>query len=293
MRHVSPLRYPGGKAALTDFLAQTIELNGLSGCRYFEPFAGGAGAALQLLLRGVVSELHLNDLDPRITAFWNAALNESERFMDAILKVPVSIEEWNRQKEVCHNPRTSGPFELGFAAFYLNRCNRSGVILGAAPIGGYEQKGRWKIDARFYRERLAERVRTLAATRERIQVTEMDARDFIAKRLPRGNGWRRAFVYLDPPYYSKGSRLYMDSYGDRDHEDLARRVQRRTNLNWVLSYDDTDFVRRLYASCAILPNTLQYSLQRKRRVRELLIAPHHLQTPSDLFGTHDSVTASV
>ena len=136
LKHVSPLRYPGGKAALADFLARTIASNGLSTPRYFEPFAGGAGAALRLLHDDVVSEIHLNDLDPRITAFWKAVLEDSDRFAEKILNVPVTVEEWRRQSAVCQEADASKPFELGFASFYLNRCNRSGVITGAAPIGG-------------------------------------------------------------------------------------------------------------------------------------------------------------
>ena len=224
LRHVSPLRYPGGKASFADFLARTIKLNNLSGCRYFEPFAGGAGAALRLLSENVVSELHLNDVDPRITAFWNAVLNESERFAEAILTVPVSTTEWHKQKEICRYPNGRKPFEIGFATFYLNRCNRSGVIVGAAPIGGYAQVGEWKIGARFYREQLAKRVLTIGRLRDQVCVTEMDAKDFLIRCLPRGLRRRDVFVYLDPPYHMNGNRLYLNFYGDRDHKEIAQYI---------------------------------------------------------------------
>ena len=292
MRYVSPLRYPGGKAALTGFLAQTIELNSLSGCLYFEPFAGGAGAALRLLLEGVVSELHLNDRDPRIAAFWNAALNESERFIEAILTVPVNTMEWHKQREICYNPALSKPFELGFATFYLNRCNRSGVIIGAAPIGGYAQKGHWKIGTRFYRKQLAKRIRVLASRRDQIHVTGMDAKDFLVEHLPRSRRREGLFVYLDPPYYSKGSRLYMNAYEDQDHRRLADYMQRQSDLRWVASYDDTDFIRELYTSCNISDNLLQYSLQGKRLAKEILIAPPHVRIPGSIGPRKSMVVSS-
>ena len=158
MRYDSPLRYPGGKASLASLLARTIELNDLRGCTYFEPFAGGAGAALRLLREKVVSEIRINDLDARIIAFWNAILGERERFVENILSVPLSVAEWESQREIYRRGDTSKEFELGFATFYLNRCNRSGVLFRAAPIGGHEQTGKWKIDARFNRAALAERV---------------------------------------------------------------------------------------------------------------------------------------
>ena len=154
VKFASPLRYPGGKAALAPFLGETITLNGLSGCTYFEPFAGGAGTALQLLRNGVVSEVHINDIDPCIVAFWRSVLGEPERFADAIMSAKLDVDEWKRQRGIYKSQDASKQFDLGFATFYLNRCNRSGVLSGAAPIGGYEQTGKWKIDARFYRESL-------------------------------------------------------------------------------------------------------------------------------------------
>ena len=280
MRFDSPLRYPGGKASLTAFLGRVIELNNLSNCSYFEPFAGGAGAALRLLREDVVSEIYLNDLDPCINAFWYAVLNESERFADAILSVPVSIDEWKRQQQICLRRDTAKVFELGFAAFYLNRCNRSGILLGAAPIGGYTQKGQWRMDARFYRESLAERVLAIAKKREQIHVTNMDAISFLVKHLPRGNERKRVFAYLDPPYWSNGDRLYMNFYKDRDHKNLSRYIQRQRTLKWVMSYDDAHFIRDLYKTCVISHLSLQYSLQRKQQARELLIAPSHVRLPA-------------
>ena len=276
MRFDSPLRYPGGKASLAPFLARTIAMNGLSGCSYYEPFAGGAGAALRLLREGVVSELHLNDSDPHITSFWRAVLDEPDRFAEEVMSVPVSVAEWKVQHEVYKRADIHKPFELGFATFYLNRCNRSGVISGAAPIGGYAQAGTWKIGERFYRERLAERVLAIGARRERIRVTNMDALDFLTERLPTAPESKSAFCYLDPPYHSNGKRLYMAFYRDQDHENLARYIQKQWGFKWVMSYDDTDFIRDLYAASEISIIPLEYSLQERREAHELLIAPSHV-----------------
>ena len=278
----SPLRYPGGKAKLAPILAQTIKLNDLSGCAYFEPFAGGAGAALRLLRENVVSELHLNDLDPRIFYFWHSVLNETQRFAEKILSVPLTVEEWRRQRQICMDADVSRPFTLGFATFFLNRCNRSGVILGAGPIGGQQQAGIWKLDARFNRENLANRITRLSEASDSIHITQMDAMKFLAKQLPRGRKRERVFVYLDPPYYSNSSNLYMNSYNDRDHRSLSRYMQRQKVLKWIASYDDTEFIRNLYGFCKVSRNSLQYSLQEKRQANELLITPSYMAiTESD------------
>ena len=282
----SPLRYPGGKASLAEFLARTIEVNGLSGCSYFEPFAGGAGAALHLLRKGIVSELHLNDLDPHITSFWRAVLDEPDRFAEVVLSVPLSIEEWKRQHQIYILGDLGKPFELGFATFYLNRCNRSGIILGAAPIGGYEQAGQWTMDARFYRESLANRILAIGRRRDEIHVTNMDALDFLAKRSLRRDDGHPTFAYLDPPYYSNGSRLYINFYDDRDHLALSRYLLAQCHLKWVMSYDDTDFIRNLYSPSQISSLSLKYSLQRRRRAQEILISPSHVLLATSV-GVHD------
>ena len=276
MKFDSPLRYPGGKAPLATFLSETIELNGLAGCSYFEPFAGGAGAALRLLREGVASEIYLNDLDPHIYSFWRAVLNESERFADAVLSVPVTLSEWRRQQQICILADSTQTFDLGFATFYLNRCNRSGIILGSAPIGGYAQEGSWRIDARFYRESLAERVLAIGRQRDVIHVSNMDALEFLVACLPSGNERTSSFAYLDPPYHEKGNRLYMNFYSDDDHLALAQYIQEQDDLPWVISYDDSEHIRELYSTSNISKLLLRYSLQRRRIAQELLIWPSHV-----------------
>lgn len=279
MRFDSPLRYPGGKAALGPFLAKTIALNGLADCAYFEPFAGGAGAALWLLRNGIVSEAHINDLDPCVAAFWRAALGDPVRFADAIMSARLDVDEWRRQRETYRGQDIDKPFELGFATFYMNRCNRSGVLSGAGPIGGYEQTGKWRIDARFYRQSLAGRVKELGKLADRIHVSNMDAHSFLADKLPRGTARRSVFAYLDPPYWEKGNRLYLNSYSRKDHEALARYMQRQRALKWVISYDDSTQIRHMYSAANIQRLSLRYNLSDSRDVQELLITPQHVQLP--------------
>ena len=279
MRFASPLRYPGGKACLTGFLTDVIEMNDLRGGAYYEPYAGGAGAALTLLREGVVSEIFINDADDRVNAFWVSALDESERFVDRVLSVPLTISEWHRQHKVCANPSGYDRFDVGFAAFFMNRCNRSGVLTGAGPIGGFEQKGEWKLGVRFSREPLAERILKLARVREQIHITHLDAIDFLKTTLPLGGDRKNVFVYLDPPYVNKGQRLYLNSYETKDHAQLARYIKGQRTLPWIMSYDDTEVVRELYCGQQLTSLPIHYSLQTKRSAKELIIAPHRLMLP--------------
>ena len=279
MKFASPLRYPGGKACLAGFLAEVIDLNGLNGCTYYEPYAGGAGAALSLLRDEVVSEVFINDADPRVHAFWDAALTENDRFVDRVLNAPLTINEWRRQQAICKRPGNHARFDVGFAAFYMNRCNRSGVLTGAGPIGGFEQQGEWRLDVRFSREPLAGRLRTLAAMSEQIHLSKLDAIDFLKSKLPRGRNRGGVFVYLDPPYVQKGRRLYLNAYVEKDHRQLARYILQQPALHWLMSYDDAELVRDLYSGQQLGAQPIRYSLQEKRTANELVIAPNHVVLP--------------
>src|ERR1700761_10859 len=168
MESCSPLRYPGGKQIIAPVLARLIQLNGLEGEVYAEPYAGGAGAALSLLYSGFVKSLLLNDADPAIAAMWHSLLTDTERFVQNVFYVPLTVDEWFRQKSIYAAGGLSTSFDLGFAAFYLNRVNRSGIIKNAGPIGGFAQSGKWKIDARFNRLELGKRIRRIASYRRRI-----------------------------------------------------------------------------------------------------------------------------
>ena len=153
----SPLRYPGGKTKIAPLVSAIMEKAEIKNGIYIEPFAGGGGVALSLLLSNKVKHIVINDMDITIYAFWYSILNHTDEFIDLIKKTQVSIEEWHNQKEVFLNKDSSNLLELGFATFFLNRTNRSG-ILKAGPIGGYNQTGNYLIDARFNKQNLIKRI---------------------------------------------------------------------------------------------------------------------------------------
>lgn len=280
MAHLSPLRYPGGKARLADFLTDAIDLNDLRDCAFYEAYAGGAGAAVTLLESKVVSRIHLNDADRRIFCFWKSVLDETDEFAETILSTPVTIAEWHRQHSICSKPYGHSRIEIGFAAFFMNRCNRSGVLSGAGPIGGYEQTGKWRLNVRFNPTGLAERILQLGRLRDRIDVSCQDAIKFLKSKLPKGGKRKGVFVYLDPPYVAKGQRLYLNAYDARDHAELSRYLLNQKLLPWIMSYDDSTLVRSLYKSCSVSMLPIQYSLQVKRSAQELVIAPGHVVVPA-------------
>ncbi|MFH1825048.1 MAG: DNA adenine methylase [Candidatus Firestonebacteria bacterium] len=264
--HYSPLRYPGGKTFLFSFFDKVIKKNGLGNITYIEPFAGGAGAALALLFLEKVEKIVINDLDKAIYSFWKSAIFDSEKFIKKIFSTPISIKEWRKQKLIYKNPK-SDCFDLGFATFFLNRTNISGIVNGG-PIGGIQQKGKWKIDARFNKEKLAERIRQLSLYKNRISVFNRDGVDLMKGYLNKKN----VFIYLDPPYYEKGATLYLNHYKKEDHEVLAKLLNCNPDAFWLLTYDNKKEIKSLYPERKIANFSLNYNAYESYKGKEILIS---------------------
>jgi DNA adenine methylase len=239
-RYLSPLRYPGGKGRLARFVANLLRRQEPRPRRYVEPFAGGAGVGLRLLVDEHVDEIVINDLNPGIAAFWRSVFRRPDDLLERLAGCEVSVDEWRRQREV-YLAEPKDDVELGFALFFLNRTNRSGILDGR-PIGGYEQTGRWKIDARFDRQGLETRLNALAQYGSRVVVGEVDGIDLIEQHL----GDEESFIYADPPYLDKGDHLYLDTLRWDDHVRLAQLLRR--GGRWLLTYDaDPRITEDLYA----------------------------------------------
>jgi DNA adenine methylase len=263
----SPLRYPGGKAALAGFFGDIISGLGISSPTYVEPYAGGAGAGIALLRHEMVQNIVINDVDPAVYCFWAAVVGHAEQFAARIADIPLDVDEWRRQKAVYRAAEESDPLALGFAFFYLNRTNRSG-ILNAGPIGGVNQNGNYKIDARFNRDQLAERVAAIGKLASRITVLGVDGMAVVHRYAADPT----AFVYIDPPYVEAGGSLYLNAFTHRDHADLAEELDQEPDGNWVVTYDPSDFIRGLYWRHDIREYQLSYSAHQTGKAHELLIA---------------------
>jgi DNA adenine methylase len=264
---LSPLRYPGGKAALAGLFADLIRGLDLKRTVYVEPYAGGAGAGIALLREGVVKRLVINDIDPAVHAFWRAVVDHNDELVDWVSRVPLTVEEWRRQREVYRAGRGRTTLELGCSFFYLNRTNRSGV-LNAGVIGGQDQSGNYKIDARFNRETLTARLTAIGEFADAVEVSALDGRSVIKNY----GGKKSAFMYIDPPYVQAGSQLYLNAFDRRDHQALAEIVNKVTNAHWLMTYDVAPLVERLYAEHFQCGLELNYSARYPGRAQELLIA---------------------
>lgn len=274
MKTASPLRYPGGKWRVASFFSRLLAANKLEGIDYAEPYAGGASLALSLLFQDRVGAIYLNDLDVAIYSFWWAVLEHNQRFVDEIAAVEVTPHEWERQRGIYALGRRADPFALGFATFFLNRTNHSGIMNGGM-IGGKAQSGEWKLDARFNKDDLSARVARVGLHRSRIHLSNLDALAFLARL---GRHRRQKLIYLDPPYFKKGPDLYMNAYGPKDHGKVRDAVE-SIEGPWVVSYDDVPEIRQLYAGVKIRGFDLLHNARTTRTGREVLFFSNSLRVP--------------
>jgi len=261
---------------LAKFIALVCEKNNING-HYIEPYAGGASVALYLLIHGYVKEITINDLDRGIYAFWYSVLNDSEKFCRKIKNTDITVGNWKKYKKIHSNKKNTSLFDLGFATFYLNRTNRSGII-DAGMIGGFEQKGKYKIDCRFNEEDLIKRIKLIAIHKRNIHLFNLDALKLVEK-IQKKQGDKNTIFYFDPPYYLKGPALYMSYYKNEDHQKVSDEIKKIKNTRWIVSYDNVPEIKKLYSDFKMKEYTFSHVAYEIREGREVLFFNSNLIVP--------------
>ncbi len=267
----SPLRYPGGKAKIFEQVKNIIKSNFAESPVYVEAFAGGSSLALKLLLKEIVSEIHINDLDDSIYAFWYSIKNHKDELISKINDAELTIDEWKMQKSIYTSTEDISLLDRGFATFYLNRTNRSGV-LASGPIGGYSQTGNYKIDCRFNKTNLIALIEKIYLKIDYIHIYNEDAKTFISNI---DNLYQNAFIYLDPPYVNQGPNLYLNHFNDDDHKELKIAVSNLIN-KWLVTYDNVELIKEIYSDYRSDLFEIKYSMAIKRTENEIAIYSDNL-----------------
>lgn len=271
----SPLRYPGGKYKLYNYVAEIVKANACT--TYIEPFCGGAALAIELLLNKVVKRIIINDYDYTIYCFWNSILHNTDAFIQKIEATDVTIEEWNHQKRIRENSEQYGELELGFSTFFLNRTNRSGIIDKAGPIGGKNQDGNYLINCRFNKSALIKQIKKISEHKADIKLYNMEALDFIDDVILKT---KKSFTFFDPPYYGKGPGLYTNFYVHGDHVNLSNHIiNKMKNRKWIVTYDNINSIKSMYEKVDGIEFELQYTLQSKKAGSEVMFFAKSVQRP--------------
>ncbi|WP_151039492.1 DNA adenine methylase [Bacillus safensis] len=262
---LTPLRYPGGKDKTYNYVRHLILENKLTS--YIEPFAGGAAVAIRLLINEDVERIYINDVDKSIYCLWKTIINHPDSLIEKIKLTPLTMDEWHKQKHIQKNKETADDLSLAFSTLFLNRTNRSGIIK-AGVIGGKNQDGNDKMDCRFNKNDIINRIELIAAKASRIKVYNYDAIEFIEKVV---KNTRRSLTFFDPPYYDKGPDLYTNFYGHEDHVKLAKVIQKQMrNRYWILTYDIAEEIKKLYSRYNYQKYYLNYSIAKPTKGQEFM-----------------------
>lgn len=275
----TPLRYPGGKAKFAPFVKTIMQVNNLVGGHYLEPYAGGAGVAFDLLFNDFASHIHINDFDPAVYDFWEVTLRHTDEILRRVFDTNITMENWYIQKNIFDNPADFNQIDRGFATFFLNRTNRSGILKGGV-IGGKEQSGVWKLDERFNKAELLKRIEKIGIHSDKVHVYNEDAIHLLNRIndvLP-----VNSFIYLDPPYYVKGKGLYRNFYKHEDHIAIKDALK-SLNFRWLVSYDNAEEIKDIYNEYRQVMYSLKYSAQKKKEGSEVMIFSDNLIDPATVF----------
>lgn len=286
-RWISPLRYPGGKARMTEWLVDVFDhlYMPMDVEVWIEPFGGGAGAGLTALEQGTVEDVWICEANPALAAFWTTLTDEDgegERLARRVESTVPDLVQFTAARETVAAGLAGEQvdrFELGFAAFLLNRCSRSGMVLpNVGPIGGKAQAGKDTIASRFHGPRLAERLRRVAGYGRSFRVHEGDALDYI-EELDGVGFEEECFLFVDPPYIEEGNRLYAQGMDAAAHCRLAELLLSHPTP-WVLTYDAHPVVLDLYPECPVYEFDIPHTANRQSVGTEYLVTGPNVWLPA-------------
>lgn len=277
---LSPLRYPGSKKRLSQYIEKIIQLNQIDSPLFVELFAGGASVSLYLLENDLVSSVGLIEKDPLVASFWQIVFSDDPEdiswLIDQISSIEVTVQKWNDFKNTIPDNKR----DRALVCLFLNRTSFSGILASSSgPIGGQNQKSEYKIDCRFPRDIIIKRLENAAKLQSKVKfVWNVHWKNGLmrVKRMQKtGSISKEILYYLDPPFFHKADRLYNFYFSDKDHEALRDTVLSLEDDKWILSYDYCEEARTLYKDNELTHIELLYSASRdagNKAAKEVIIS---------------------
>src|SRR3990167_6998031 len=276
MHFYSPLRYPGSKRKLCNYLDKILAKNNYSPQVLIEPFVGGGSVFINFLLRHKEGKVVIEDKDELIYNFWKTLFDEPSYLIRFVKKVRVDLKTFDRYRHVSSHTDKFSRKKLAEACLFLNRTSFSGILNNSAgPIGGREQKSIYKIDCRFGRENLIKKIKSISAFKNRVVVLPYNWEEtlkYVAGEDKYKNA--RLLYYFDPPFYKKAAQLYRYHFDNVSHKNLRDRLMKLKQA-WILSYDRAQEIQNLYSAFTRINVSMPYSINSpaKRLEKELIITP--------------------
>lgn len=264
----SPLRYPGGKSRAAKKICQMIP----PFREFREPFVGGGSIFIRLKQNFPQAEFWINDKYDELANFWHQSQTNSEDVIEQIWKWKGEFSDGKKLlKFLRANKETFTLIEKAAMFFVFNRITFSGTT----EAGGYSNQA---FEKRFTDSSI-ERLAKIPNILTNVKITNLDYDEIISTK------GKDVFLYLDPPYFSATSSALYGKNGTLhktfDHE-LFAETMKKCPHKWLLTYDDSPFIRHLFSYAQISSWDLMYGMRNQtltsnQKGKELFISNYHLE----------------
>lgn len=266
---ISPFRYAGSKNKLLPVLMEHIDRAMIGHDSFADVFVGGGSVLLDVAQKYPNIQLYANDKDYWVYCFWKVISDVySIPYLDLLnlIDQPPTLEHFYKLRE----EQTTDEVRCAYKAIFFNRTTFSGIFY-SGPIGGKEQKSAYPIGCRYNSKKLRAKIgkcRELLMGRTIVTNKHFAEYDQLYNDAP---------MYLDPPYVVAGKSLYIHYMLEDEHKKLGELL--KTRKNWVLSYDNSDIIKRVYYNCDIHIVDGNYSINGDKtswsQKSELIIIPRY------------------
>jgi DNA adenine methylase len=256
MPNISPLRFPGGKTRAISILYHHLLENYPDRKTLLSPFFGGGSFELFLTSKGYT--VFGNDLFAPLYHFWKTTQDNRTALIDSVRRLmPVSKENFHTLRStIMEEPDI---LKTATSFFIINRTSYSGATLS----GGFSPSAAQTRLTESSLKRLSD------CSTDSVIFSNTDCNVFLDNHPESAS----TVIYADPPYYIKDFLYGKDGdvHKSFNHEAFANKI--RSRKDWIISYNDCEYIRKLYEGCRIIPASWSYGMNKSKASSEIIILP--------------------